>query len=196
MVRKEPTWKSFVARTTDVPVLTPEECKTMIEIGRSEPMKEAEIFGGEKPEIARNKEIRISHISWIPFTDKARPMYQKIEQVMHNINNNHFGFENMQITEQAQYTEYPVGGHYNWHIDTSTYMKDAPPVRKISMTLILSEDHEYEGGDLHLLENKAGTRVAPGHAIFFASFIRHKVAPITKGVRKSLVMWFGGTPFK
>ena len=35
-----------------------------------------------------------------------------------------------------------------------------------------------------------------GQAIFFASFLRHKVAPVKKGVRKSLVMWFGGPPFK
>ena len=194
MVIKEPVWKSFVAKTTRSPVLTPEECKTMIEIGRSQPKHEAKVFGSEKPEVSPDK--RISHISWIPFIDKARPMYQKIEAVMHTINSNHFGFENMQITEQAQYTEYPVGGHYDWHIDASTHMQDAPPVRKISMTLILSEDHEYEGGDVQLLEREKGERVAYGHAIFFASFIRHKVAPITKGVRKSLVMWFGGTPFK
>ena len=35
-----------------------------------------------------------------------------------------------------------------------------------------------------------------GHAIFFASYIRHRVVPVTRGVRNSLVMWFGGTPFK
>ena len=31
---------------------------------------------------------------------------------------------------------------------------------------------------------------------FFASFIRHRVKPVTRGRRQSLVMWFGGTPFK
>ena len=35
-----------------------------------------------------------------------------------------------------------------------------------------------------------------GQAIFFASFIRHRVKPVIRGNRKSLVMWFGGTPFK
>jgi predicted 2-oxoglutarate/Fe(II)-dependent dioxygenase YbiX len=35
-------------------------------------------------------------------------------------------------------------------------------------------------------------RPKQGQAIFFASFIRHRVIPITKGTRKSLVMWFGG----
>ena len=35
-----------------------------------------------------------------------------------------------------------------------------------------------------------------GQAIFFASFLRHRVAPVKKGIRRSLVMWFGGPPFK
>mgnify|MGYP001291082399 CR=1 FL=1 len=32
--------------------------------------------------------------------------------------------------------------------------------------------------------------------IVFASFLHHRVAPVTRGVRQSLVMWFGGEPFK
>ena len=39
-------------------------------------------------------------------------------------------------------------------------------------------------------------KLKQGHAIFFASFIRHRVKPVTRGRRQSLVMWFGGTPFK
>ena len=39
-------------------------------------------------------------------------------------------------------------------------------------------------------------KIKQGHAIFFASFIRHRVKPVIRGNRKSLVMWFGGTPFK
>ena len=39
-------------------------------------------------------------------------------------------------------------------------------------------------------------KIKQGHAIFFASFIRHRVTPIIRGTRRSLVMWFGGTPFK
>ena len=35
-----------------------------------------------------------------------------------------------------------------------------------------------------------------GHAICFASFINHRVQPVTRGVRQSLVVWFGGKPFR
>ena len=35
-------------------------------------------------------------------------------------------------------------------------------------------------------------KLKQGHAITFASFINHRVAPVTRGVRQSLVCWFGG----
>ena len=49
---------------------------------------------------------------------------------------------------------------------------------------------------LELIKEGQSVKLKQGQAVFFASFIRHRVAPVTKGVRRSLVMWFGGTPFK
>ena len=72
------------------------------------------------------------------------------------------------------------------------------PIRKISMTCLLSDPSEFTGGDLMFSDAVAEKplQLKQGQAIFFASFLRHKVAPVKKGVRKSLVMWFGGPPFK
>ena len=72
------------------------------------------------------------------------------------------------------------------------------PIRKISMTLLLSDPSEFSGGDLLFADAGLSTPIPlkQGQAIFFASFLRHKVAPVKKGIRKSLVMWFGGPPFK
>jgi PKHD-type hydroxylase len=66
------------------------------------------------------------------------------------------------------------------------------------MTLLLSDPSEFTGGELTFSEmgNDKPLPMKQGQAIFFASFLRHKVAPVKKGVRKSLVMWFGGPPFK
>ena len=96
----------------------------------------------------------------------------------------------------AQYTEYPEGGFYDWHVDNDVNMQHEPPVRKISMTCLLSPESEFEGGDLELMKEGKVAKIKQGQAVFFASFIRHRVKPVTKGNRKSLVMWFGGTPFK
>jgi len=192
MIIYEPRWKSYIAETTG-PIFTPEQCNLIIEMGRSIPQKEAQVGGGAKGKY--DTKTRISHISWIPF-NKMPEMYKVIEQMMHKTNLNHFGFEGMQLTEFAQYTEYPEGGFYDWHIDSEVNCINEPPVRKISMTCLLSPDNEFEGGGLEI--GKDGNIVKPkqGQAIFFASFIRHRVVPITKGIRKSLVMWFGGTPLK
>jgi len=115
---------------------------------------------------------------------------------MKTTNGNHFGFDEMQITEMAQYTEYPEGGFYDWHVDNDVKFAHEPTVRKISMTLLLSPENEFEGGDLELMTEGKAAKLKQGHAIFFASFIRHRVTPVIRGNRKSLVMWFGGTPFR
>ena len=191
----EPRWKSYIVQTTQ-PIFTPEQCKMIINAGRSEPKNDAQV--GNKEGIkggVLDTKTRTSHISWIPFK-KMIEMYKQLELVMKQTNGNHFGFDGMTITEMAQYTEYPEGGFYDWHVDNDVNMQNEPPVRKISMTCLLSPPNEFEGGDLELTKEGQSVKLKQGQAIFFASFIRHRVAPVTRGNRKSLVMWFGGTPFK
>ena len=191
----EPRWKSYIVETTK-PIFTPKQCQMIINAGRSEPRNDAQV--GNKDGIqggVLDTKTRTSHISWIPFK-KMTDMYKDIEKIMKTTNGNHFGFEGMQITEMAQYTEYPEGGFYDWHTDNDVNCANEPPVRKISMTILLSPENEFEGGDLELVKEGQAAKIKQGHAIFFASFIRHRVAPVIKGNRKSLVMWFGGTPFK
>jgi|TARA_R100000664_G_C2732555_1_gene122790 PKHD-type hydroxylase len=194
MIITEPKWKSYIAQTTGQPLFNPEQCQRIIEAGRSQPRNDAYVgttLGSGK----LDTEIRTSHISWIPF--KILPdMYKKIEMTMLKTNINHFGFDGMQLTEFAQYTEYPEGGFYDWHIDSDADCSKEPPVRKISMTCLLSPESEFEGGDLELMGEGKAAKISQGQAIFFASFLRHRVKPVTRGTRKSLVMWFGGPPLK
>jgi len=192
MIITEPKWKSLIVETTGA-IFTPEQCQLIINAGRSEPVQDGQVGGGQGGVI--DTKVRTSHISWIPF-NKMPEMYKTLENVMHRTNNNHFGFEGMKITEQAQYTEYPSGGFYDWHMDSDVVGINEPPVRKISMTCLLSHESEFEGGGLELMSDGKIARPKQGHAIFFASYIRHRVIPITSGVRKSLVMWFGGPSFK
>ena len=191
----EPRWKSYIVETT-TPVFTPEQCNKIIQAGRAEPRNDAQV-GNEKGTKSGHVDTktRTSHISWIPFK-KMTDMYKDIEKIMKTTNGNHFGFDGMTINEMAQYTEYPEGGFYEWHVDNDVNMQHEPPVRKISMTLLLSPESEFEGGDLELMSEGKIAKLKQGHAIFFASFIRHRVKPVIRGRRQSLVMWFGGTPFK
>jgi len=190
----EPKWKSWVVETT-TPLFTPEQCQMVIDAGRRQKPQKAQVGMGRKPEGGLDTKKRVTTIGWIPFKE-MQPMYNQINEFIQKANRNHFGFEDIQITEQAQFTEYPEGGFYDWHMDTDVNMTHEPPVRKISMTLLLSPENQFEGGDLELMAPGKRVKLKQGHAIVFASFLHHRVAPVIRGVRQSLVMWFGGEPFK
>jgi len=191
----EPKWKSLIANTLG-PLFTPEQCQDIINMGHQQKSEEALVGYKDEKDGKYDTKKRITTISWIPFP--ALPdMYRIIERSMKQANGNHFGYEGMQLTEPAQFTEYPKGGFYDWHIDADIMGINEPPVRKISMTILLSPQHEFEGGDLEFLtEGNKPPQLVQGQAIFFCSLLRHRVAKIKKGMRRSLVMWFGGPPFK
>jgi len=194
MIITEPKWKSWIVETT-TPLFTPDQCRQIIECGHRQKPQKAQVGMGRKPGGGLDTNKRVTTISWIPFKE-MEPMYNQVNEFIQKANRNHFGFGDIQITEQAQFTEYPEGGFYDWHMDSDVNMQHEPPVRKISMTCLLSPESEFEGGELELMAKGKRAKMRQGHAIMFASFINHKVAPVTRGVRQSLVMWFGGTPFK
>ena len=112
--------------------------------------------------------------------------------------------------EALQLTRYKEGGFYNFHRDgqsdhLSVYKSDGWAkglCRKLSMTVLLNTD--YEGGEFQfaVYEKEKCKIVTPknlnkaGSVVVFPSFMEHRVAPVTKGVRYSLVVWFLGPPFK
>ena len=193
MIILEPKWKSWIVETT-TPLFTPEQCQMVIDAGRRQKPQKAQVGMG-KPGGGLDTKKRTTTISWIPFKE-MQPMYNQINEFIQKANKNHFGFGYIQITEQAQFTEYPEGGFYDWHMDTDVNMQHEPPVRKISMTVLLSPENQFEGGGLELMAPGKRVELKQGHAIIFASFLNHRVAPVTRGVRQSLVMWFGGEAFK
>ena len=195
MIPRMPRWQSYVATTTE-PIFTPQQCQMIVNAGHAEAPEKAKVGGGEKG--AYDTKKRVTTISWIPF-NKLPEMYKQIENQLSIVNLNHFGFDGVTLTEPAQFTEYPKGGFYDWHMDLNAFGQEGQnPIRKISMTLLLSDPKDFTGGDL-LFSEMGDNKPLPlkqGQAIFFASFLRHKVAPVKKGIRRSMVMWFGGPPFK
>ena len=79
-------------------------------------------------------------------------------------------------------------------------LEDLPKIVKIcednKIKSYLTLNTVIYNNDLELMKEGKAAKLKQGHAIFFASFIRHRVTPVIRGNRKSLVMWFGGTPFK
>ena len=115
--------------------------------------------------------------------------------------------------EVCQFTIYEQGHHYGWHQDIwpEAYPEthNDPDVRnknrKISSVLALNSNDEYEGGVLQIALDEFHTpkRViekvdlsTTGSLVVFPSYLWHRVTPVTKGIRYSLVMWTLGADFK
>tara|TARA_B110000503_G_scaffold141124_1_gene233751 strand:- start:2225 stop:2818 length:594 start_codon:yes stop_codon:yes gene_type:complete len=111
--------------------------------------------------------------------------------------NKKFNFDLNTIT-QLKYFEYSPNSDMglDWHIDIGP---EGASLRKLSFSLILSNKSEYEGGQLEIwLDSTFQYQVPqfPGSITFFPSFLLHRVTPITKGIRRVIVGWLGGTPYK
>jgi PKHD-type hydroxylase len=75
---------------------------------------------------------------------------------------------------------------------------DMPDPRKLSLSIQLSDPAAYEGCELELSFGD-GIKTAPrkrGTVVAFASYVLHRVTPITAGTRKSLVVWVSGPEFR
>lgn len=94
----------------------------------------------------------------------------------------------------ARYTA-DVQGHYDWHIDLGTQRFSR---RKLSLSVQLSPADDYDGGELqfHLSGLDAARMRQQGTLIAFPSFHEHRVTPVTRGERFSLVAWVDGPPFR
>ena len=103
----------------------------------------------------------------------------------------HFGFEVDPLSEPVQILRYGEGDHFQrWHTDSGF---DRLESRLVSVSVELSDASDYEGGLLEVVPDLVGRpRFLPrGGAIFFPSRALHHVAPVTRGVRRSLVAWTG-----
>ena len=94
--------------------------------------------------------------------------------------------------DDFQYTKYYGGdqGHYDWHMDLGPNMSN----RKLSCVIQLSDPSDYEGGELEFNLGYTILSVPKGKGVitFFPSFLLHRVTPVTKGTRISLVTWLCG----
>ena len=155
--------------------------------------------------VAGGGKVRESMIKWIPETEEWSWLYNRMISMAIEANEAKFHFDLHSSLEMVQYTEYYASekGHFDWHQDLG--IGDRPSKRKISITIQLSESDEYEGGDFLIATGGSGTgkldnfHVCPkgkGVGILFPSYKMHRVTPVTKGVRKSLVLWIGGSHFR
>jgi PKHD-type hydroxylase len=143
----------------------------------------------------RGDDIRKSTVSWFYPSSETGWLFQKLQDIVTEANRKFFNFELHGFFSGLQFTKYESdGGHYTWHPDRGGQFSN----RKLSMTIQLSDSDDYEGGDLEYLvgpDPQQATR-GRGDVHIFPSFILHRVTPVTKGTRYSLVGWVQGPPFR
>jgi PKHD-type hydroxylase len=166
-----------------------EECKRIIDAFSQQCIDQGTIFNGQQSEIRKSK------LTWIPRNISTQWIYDRLLDMAKEANDSMFGFDITTFYDQIQFGLYDgsENGKYDNHIDVGTECIAA--CRKLSMSVQLSDPDDYEGGDL-VIDNQFECPKKRGTTAVFSSFITHKVTPVTKGKRYSLVVWLYGPPFK
>lgn len=172
-------------------VLSNHDIDQLLQFANHRPAEDAKLGGGKV-----NTEIRRSKIVFLPVHTETKWLYNKLGSVINQINQETFNFQ-LTALQSIQYTEYHAedSGTYHDHLDWGPNVI-AP--RKLSLCLQLTDGADYDGGDL-LIKTSTNPITASrtkGDALIFPSFLLHGVAPVTRGIRKSLVVWVEGPEWK
>lgn len=199
----------------------PEQIMRIREICKQKEEEEALTFGIEDPEKA-NHTIRKNKVSWHDNEELYSMLRGPLAEVNAHSdwNYNITAIEPIQYTIYYG-DENHYHWHTDTITDDRTLHPDADPnhiltgtVRKISCSIQLSDPKDYDGGEFELMsginrhdkedkdlggEGYFETKAVPlphfrdkGSALFFPSFSYHRVKPVTRGIRRSLVCWFRG----
>lgn len=143
------------------------------------------------------RDIRISNTSWIDLQEDSEWLYDRVADIVSKLNFQYYKFDLTGLYEHMQFTVYEGNelGHYDWHLDSGGHTRIP---RKMSFVLQLSDPNDYEGGDLQIMTsiNPITVKKEKGFAVVFPSYTLHRVTPVTKGIRKTLVIWVTGPSFR
>ena len=182
--------------------LSNEECDKIIKSLDTEDLTEGELVGDYEEGIINknvrktlNKDIIFDRINK-PFDDKV--LFNKIESALKIANIQYFNYD-VEGLDKLRFLKYGIGGRYEWHTD---YGRHECSMRKLTGIIQLSDSNDYEGGDFEFgLTDTEGSGLLKGNRtkgclLVFPSFLSHRVAPLTKGKRYSIITWLEGDTFR
>lgn len=140
-------------------------------------------------------DLRRSKVDWMFYDNSTQIIFDKLSHIISQINSKLYNFNISGFYEPLQLTNYLSDdlGTYDWHQD---YNADIS--RKLSIVVQLSDPSDYEGGELEIFTSEPRVTIQKkrGFITIFPSYIVHRVTPVTKGSRQSLVAWVSGPKFK
>jgi len=170
-------------------LFTPEELDTIISIGESIELVKASTYG-EQSDKNRN-----SFVTFLFPNETTNWIFARLAGAINEMNQQFFQFDLTGMEQGLQFTKYTAPGeHYDWHVDKG----HMTPSRKLSLSVQLSDPRDYKGGEFEMLFGRKPQKIGRerGMTVFFPSYTLHRVRPVTKGTRYSLVAWISGPPFK
>jgi len=186
-------------------------CQSVKDLAKKNKIKKATVDNSDKQSkeinFTINKKLRDSEICWL----NDQWIYDSIQPYMEEANKMADWNFDLSDYEDLQFTSYKKNQHYDWHLDNLSKTWNAPnnptvhgKYRKLSFSINLSDPKDFKGGEfyfefLSVPENKiveCKELKEKGTIIFFPSFVKHRVAPVTEGKRNALVGWNLGYPFK
>jgi PKHD-type hydroxylase len=167
-----------------------EECQTIINIAKNKGLIKGKTM-------IDKSNVRDSKITWLYPADEMDWVFKRVTDITLNLNEKFFKFDLFGLNEGFQFTNYKApSGKYGKHVDRAINMI----VRKLSISIQLTNPEEYKGGELKLYngddEEASVMDKTQGTLILFPSYVLHEVMPVTKGERNSLVAWVTGKQFK
>ena len=178
--------------------INPDYCNYLVQKLNEIPKESASVYKEGDHDL--NTNVRRSSIAWV-FDNEVKDM---VDWHAFNINRMDYGFDiAYRNCHDIQYTEYrgDVNGTYDWHDDLEGPHLGKAFERKLSIIIQLTDPSQYTGGDLELMnidltdQHKDDIKMQ-GTIIAFPSFVKHRVSPVTSGIRNSLVTWLEGPPWR
>lgn len=177
-------------------VVPKKECKKFLNTC----LQESKFCDGTIGTEAKLTKKRKNHVSFLE--DKENMMRDMLWGFIRNANEQLFNYE-LSYFQPLQFSRYEYGEYYGWHQDSIIKGKERKETRKLSLSFNLTDHKNYEGGYLEFYNG--GDRVfnrklrekmkLVGSVIVFDSRDWHRVTPVTKGVRYSIVCWTVGPHF-
>ena len=192
----------------------PEVCDEIIVNCKENVLEQASIYeyAGTETQLSAVKEtrndpdIRKTSVNFI--RDEDNKANKLAWHFLREANKREFRYD-LKYFQEVQFAEYQEGDFFDWHQD-GTEPDENNEIRKLSLTLVLSDPDTYEGGELQFFNggrpmkdmgNISGEQVAKdikakGSVVVFDSKDWHRVTPVVKGIRHSIVCWTVGDNFK
>lgn len=191
IVRKEFNYE-FVDYMWYKDLFNEQEVDTIRSLWKPDQATDAKVNSGDK-DITKEK-LRLSEIMFIK-PGGNEWIYDRLSNACIQANTGRYKFDITGFQTELQLASYGVKNFFDWHMD---FGSGDLSNRKLSITVQLSDPDEYEGGELQFMINQTVFTATKekGTAIIFPSFALHRVTPITKGCRKSIVGWISGPPYR